>query len=246
MASIREYHRPAGINEAIALLSREDTVSLALGGGTVVNATSHDAPVDVVDLQALGLDAISVADDTVRMGATARLQDVVDADGVPALVREAARREAPNTLRNAATIGGAAAHADFESGLVAALLIFDASVEMVEADGPFTSSLDEVVAGGVAPGALITAVVIARHGEASWAGTGRTPADTPIVAAYGRVHNGAVRLALTGVAPTPVLVEPGGVSALEPPSDFRGSTAYRRTLAEVLSSRVLTALGVTA
>jgi CO/xanthine dehydrogenase FAD-binding subunit len=46
-------------------------------------------------------------------------------------------------------------------------------------------------------------------------------------------------LALCGVGPTPQLVDPGDIDRLEPPSDFRGSSEYRRHLAQVLAARVL-------
>ncbi len=86
--------------------------------------------------------------------------------------------------------------------------------------------------------------MVAPGGETAWAGTGRTPVDTPIVAAYARVHDGETSLALTGVAATPLLVDPADVAALAPPADFRGSSEYRRSLAVVLTRRVLDSLGV--
>ena len=45
------------------------------------------------------------------------------------------------------------------------------------------------------------------------------------------------RVALTGVARTPVLVEQG--DELDPIADFRGSSEYRRALAEVLLARAV-------
>ena len=75
--------------------------------------------------------------------------------------------------------------------------------------------------------------------QATGVATARTPADTPIVAALGRrTDEGALRLALTGVAATPVLVDADHLDALDPPGDFRGTPAYRRHLAAVLTARV--------
>jgi CO/xanthine dehydrogenase FAD-binding subunit len=50
-------------------------------------------------------------------------------------------------------------------------------------------------------------------------------------------------LALTGVAATPILVEPGDLAHLDPPGDFRGSSRYRRELAGILAKRVVDRLG---
>ena len=51
------------------------------------------------------------------------------------------------------------------------------------------------------------------------------------------------RVALTGVAATPVLVDPSALDSLDPPGDFRGSPEYRREVAGVLTKRVIAQLG---
>ncbi|HSF86016.1 MAG TPA: FAD binding domain-containing protein [Acidimicrobiia bacterium] len=245
MASIRDYHRPGSVDEALALLNRSGMTSVLLGGGTTVVAEPGTQPVEVIDLQALPLGGLVADGPAVRIGATNRLQDVVDAEMVPELIRTAAKREAPNTIRNAATIGGAVAGSNWESGLLAALLVHAAHVELMSASGTATVSLPALLADrSQLTGCIITAVVVATGGRSGWAGTGRTPADTPIVAAYARRHEGATLLALTGVADVPLLIEPGDVGGLEPPGDFRGSAEYRKALATTLSSRVLVSLGV--
>ena len=48
-------------------------------------------------------------------------------------------------------------------------------------------------------------------------------------------------LAMTGVAPVPVIVDPDHIEDLDPPPDFRGTSAYRSTLAQVLADRVVAA-----
>ena len=60
------------------------------------------------------------------------------------------------------------------------------------------------------------------------------------MAALGRRAPDGIRLALTGVAPRPVLVDADEPTAgLDPPADFRGSSEYRLELAVTLSARVL-------
>jgi CO/xanthine dehydrogenase FAD-binding subunit len=44
---------------------------------------------------------------------------------------------------------------------------------------------------------------------------------------------------MSGVAPTPVVVDAEHLADLEPPGDFRGSSTYRAELAQVLLGRVL-------
>ena len=64
--------------------------------------------------------------------------------------------------------------------------------------------------------------------------------DRAIVAAFARTTPDGRRVALTGVAATPVLVQPD--DELHPAGDFRGSSEYRRVLADVLMTRVVEAI----
>jgi len=243
MAMIRGYHRPTTLEDALAVLA--DSGAVALGGGTMVNTISDSEPMEVVDLQALGLDGIRADDDRLELGAMVRLSSLVDSQVVPAMLRELAHREAPSTLRRAATVGGTVAAADPESELLAGLLAFDATVAVAHSLGSENMPLADLLSD---PSQLrlgiITSVSIAVGGDAAAHRTGRTPADRPIVMSVGhRGDDGTLRVALTGVAPTPVLVDLDSLASLDPPADFRGSSDYRRELARVLTDRVLASLG---
>lgn len=236
MATVRAYHRPATVDEALELLARPRAIPL--GGGTKVNATPT-APVEVVDLQSLGLQGVERTEHGVAIGAMTRLQDVADSDLVPRAVRDAARRESPSTIRAAATLGGCVATADAASELLAALLVHDATVAIGRRDGRHTFALAAVLADiGLLRGAIITAVTVRAGGVSAWARTARTGADRAIVAAVARrADDGRVVVAVTGVAHSPILVPDVGL--LDPPSDFRGSSEYRRRLAAVLVARAM-------
>ncbi|NNC93312.1 MAG: hypothetical protein HKN80_12565 [Acidimicrobiia bacterium] len=245
MAPIRAYHRPDSIEDALALVARTDVDATILAGGTVINGLPDEDPVDVVDLQALELNELEPAGDGLRMGAMVRLSDLADSDLVPALLRDLARREAPNTLRNAATVGGTVAAADAESELLAGLLAFEATVSIAHAIGSDSIPLGELLADRSRLGlGIITGVTIAVGGDAAAERTGRTPADRPIVMAVARrAEDGTLVLALTGIDNTPVLLDPGDIPGVKPASDFRGSAEYRTELARVLAGRVLARLG---
>jgi probable selenate reductase FAD-binding subunit len=246
VTSVCGYRRPASLDEALTLLeSRPDAV--VLGGGTRLNADPAPGPVEVVDLQALRLDRIETSGDaTVRIGAMVTLQQIADTPALPAVLREAARRERPSTLRSQATLGGCVAAREADSELLAALLAHDAAINIAGRDGPARSELAEFLADGPLDRArIITEVIVCTSGVASAARTARTRADRPIVAAVARITaTGERRLALAGVAATPVVVDEraGWAGELDPPGDFRGSGEYRRALAAVLASRVLEAI----
>ena len=236
---ITQYHRPLTLDEAIALNARPDAVILA--GGTSVNADPDRKPLTAIDLQALDLAGVDTDGEFVRIGATTRLQDLVDSSLIPAILRDLARREAPNTIRNAATIGGTIGAVDPESELLAGLLAFGATVTLARAGSTTEHALDEILDDvALLNGAIMTSVLIPSNGLAAADRTGRTPMDRPIVMAVAhRDHNGAIRLAMTGVASRPVIVDPAQVASLDPPSDFRGSSDYRKSIAGVLVGRVL-------
>lgn len=242
MALLHEYHRPATLDEALALLGRRDANLVALAGGSrLVGLLETRARTDVdgvVDLRDLALDGIEVQADRLHVGATvtlsALLEHPVAADLADGLLRRAAQGEGPVNLRNVATLGGVVAAAEPDSEVYAALLALDAQVLMQSTGGPTAQPL--ATWAGVPAGALITAVVIplgATRGAV--ARVARTPADRPIVAALAVVAVDGVRVALCGVAARPILAgEP-----LDPPDDFKGSAAYRRAMRDVVQARVL-------
>ncbi|MEA2024764.1 MAG: FAD binding domain-containing protein [Actinomycetota bacterium] len=235
---ITQYHRPLTLDEAIALTARPDVVIIA--GGTSVNSDPGRSPVTAVDLQALDLAGIDTDGESIRIGATTLLQDLVDSALVPAVLRDLARREAPNTIRNAATVGGTIGAVDPESELLAGLLAFGATVTLAHAGSTTEHTLDEILDDStLLNGGIMTSVSIPSNGLAAADRTGRTPMDRPIVMAVAhRSHGGEVRVAMTGVSTRPVVVDPEQIDALDPPSDFRGSSGYRKSLALVLAGRV--------
>jgi probable selenate reductase FAD-binding subunit len=234
--SVLAYHRPTNLDEAAKHLSNADHWALAGGTAVVAHAREQRATgVEMVDLQALGLDAVEADGDQLTLGAMVRLGDLESDARIPDLVKEAARRELPSALRNQATIGGTVAQADRESILLAALLVHEARVQI---HGQPQTTLGEYLAGDRR--GLVVGIVIDISGRGSIASTGRTPADTPIVAALARSTTDGPRLALTGVASTPVEADPASpADDLDPPGDFRGSPAYRTHLATILSARAL-------
>ena len=236
---ITRYHRPITLAEAVALTTQPDTVIIA--GGTSVNADPVGSGVTVVDLQALGLAGIETDGESTRIGATTRLQDLVESDLVPPVLRDLAMREAPNTIRNAATVGGTIGAADPGSELLAGLLAFGAVVALTRTDSTSEHTIDDILGDpGLLDGAIMTAVTVPSSGFAATDHTGRTPMDRAIVMAVAhRDIGGGVRLAMTGVASRPVIVDPQRIEDLDPPSDFLGSSLYRRHIASVLAGRVI-------
>ncbi len=267
MLRISQYHRPKTLDDALTLLQHDET-SVPLAGGTHLLPSRDPYVQTVVDLQALGLDELSVEGFHLHLGAMVPLQRLVESPAVGEFLSESARLEGPTTYRNAATIGGIIATGDPLSYLLIALLALDAQVHLRLPD-PATVSLDRILD---APrkfldGGLITGVTALSADGApgvAMARVARTPRDKPIVAVAVRVTRdgdlcGGVRIALAGVADRPIcaykvedrlkgqpfdkgLVDVAVTNLLEdldPPSDFKGSSEYRCEMAAVLTRRAL-------
>ncbi len=243
MKTIAAYHRPDSLNGAISLLARPDVATTVIAGGTALNTGELAPDTEVVDIQQAVTTDVVRRGDRVVYGAMTRLTDLIDHYETPPLLAELARREGPNTFRNAATIGGTVAAAHPESELLVGLLVHDATITV-------NSGNDEISVSAIMADrslldrAIITSVSVQIGGETAADRTGRTPADAAIVAAAARLTpTGDLRVALAGVAATPVLVDPDDLDSLHPPADFRGSSEYRLELARVLTGRVVARLG---
>ena len=235
------YHRPASVDEAVQLLGSRPRIALA--GGVHVQHRIDGDPTELVDLQAVGLDSIRIEASTARIGATVRLQTLVDDDRVPAVVRATARAEHPSTLRWSATLGGTVARAAGDSMLLAALLAHDAVVRIAHATrGERTIPLTGFLDSGCESSELIVEIAITTSGRGAIAGTGRTPRDVPIVGVVGRRNDDSadgIWLGVCGVGLRPMMARPDELDSVRPVDDHRATSRYRRHLLDVLAGRVL-------
>jgi CO/xanthine dehydrogenase FAD-binding subunit len=264
MPILKEYHKPADLSSALALLERKSPPTVPLAGGTwLTPRIGKQVPAQaVVDLSRLGLDQIERDGDTLRLGAMVTLAAVTEnatcrslADGILA---RTARRDAAVNVRNAATVGGTVMVAPVDSELNLALLALAADLNTKSARSRETTtwSLGQFLADPVAAldGGLVTQVRVhlPKGVSGGLARVVRTPSDHPIVAAVAVVieGNGSGRIALGGVAPRPLLVEfnqPEAaeeavvqtIAAAEPYADFRGTVDYRRAMGALMARRAL-------
>ncbi len=128
------YHFPTSSAEAWALTSEPTPRVLLIGGGTVTTPTlfqGASAHTDVADLACAGLDAVSIDDGGVRIGAMLRIAEFERITALEPL-RVAARSVGAPASRNLATVGG---NVVYRGDLAFTLLALDAQVDVCDRSG---------------------------------------------------------------------------------------------------------------
>jgi CO/xanthine dehydrogenase FAD-binding subunit len=208
----------------ISAVRTPDSVAAAVGhaaaggwlmaGGTVVMPQVNNGAVDspeLVSLRRAGLGGIGLDGAVARVGATTTLAEVEESPEL-AFLRGAMRTVASPTIRNLATVGGNLFVAQPYGDLAVCLLALDASADVAGPAGVRHVPVDVVLAGGVAPGEVLTAVRLAVPTPGTWfyhkaMRRKLNSAAVVTVAAVVRTADGVVtsaRIALGGVAPRPV------------------------------------------
>jgi CO/xanthine dehydrogenase FAD-binding subunit len=244
------YHRPASVEEAVALLGADEDAKPLAGGQSLVPLLNFRLarPETLVDLNGVAeLAYLRRSEGTLRIGALARQvtieRSAVVAEGWP-LLAQAVRHVAHPAIRNRGTVGGSVAHADPAAELPVALTALDACFHVRSAQrgtrtiaapdffrAPLMTALEpdellvEIEVPPLPDGARAAFVEHARtHGDFALAGAAVVRAGTEHAA-----------IALLGAAPTPLRVpdaeralcngasaaEAAGIAGAELDDDYR-------------------------
>lgn len=250
---ITTYHRPHTLDEALTLLAQPNRVPL--GGGTLLSH-STSGPVEVVDLQSLSLNRVEKQGNSLQIGATVTLQQLLESADCPDALKSALRLEAPLNLRNAATVAGTLVSCDGRSTFATVMLALDAKLEQTKIENSNienrVSNIGDFLPLRDSQGWLITKLSIPLNVKVAFDYVSRTPADKPIVCtALARWSSGRTRLALGGYGKIPLLAmdgtEPEGIESaarntFHEASDDYASAEYRTDAAATLAKRCQTQL----
>lgn len=274
-----EYFRPRTQDEALELLERYAPEAKVLAGGQSLVPLMNfrlAQPRYLVDTNGItDLSYIREVDTGLAIGAMTRQAAIEDSPFVAArcpLLMEATRLIGHRTIRHLGTIGGALAHADPSAEYPAVLMALDGAVtvrgprgeRVIRAADFFISFCTTALASNE----LLTEVRLPSLSSGTgWAFTelSRRFGDYAIVgvAAVISVDRGGrctdVRIALAGVAPTPIRchdaeeslrgnvateevlkeVAAASAAAAAPERDVHASAAYRKAMAAVFVERAL-------
>jgi carbon-monoxide dehydrogenase medium subunit len=282
------YIRPTGVPETVAVLAQGAEAFSVLAGGTdllVSMRRRQVAPSAVVDITGIDeLRALTFSEDgAVFLGATVTHTRVVEearlVEGREALV-DACGEVGSWQIRNVATIGGNLCNGSPAAETAAPLLVLGARVRLAGSDGNRALDLEDfyIAPGHTAlrPRELLTDVMLpplSAHAASAYVRVSpRGAMDIAVAgaAAYVEidVENAecmACRIALTGVAPTPVRAREaeaavvgspiearttgaagaiaGSSAVCMPIDDQRASCEYRRAVVPALVSRALLLAG---
>jgi CO/xanthine dehydrogenase FAD-binding subunit len=244
-----EYHAPSTVEEACELLGSLEDAKVLAGGQSLIPLLNFRLarPAHLVDINRIpNLDGIYERDGGVAVQALARQAAVEDSEVVARvcpLLTAAVRLVAHRVIRNRGTLCGSLAHADSASELPAVLLALGGKVIARSSRG------DRVIEGGeLFKGVFETALAPDEVLVEAWFPASPKPSQ---IAEESRRHGdfalaGVVRagakLALFGVAATPVLADPADPTrGLKPSGDLEATPEFRLHLVRVLTEKVFAA-----
>jgi len=259
-----DFHRPASVADAVALLQGHGGAKLLAGGQSLLPVLKLDLaqPTDLVSLAAVSALRDIRDGDPVILGALATHDAVASSavvrQRIPALAKLAGGIGDPQ-VRNRGTIGGSVAHADPSADYPAAMLALGATIEtdrrQIAADSYFTGFFTTALAADE----VLTAVHFPVPQAAAYAKFASPASKYAIVGVFVAKTAGGVRVAVTGagthVFRVPALeaalsanfsagaVTAGSVAPDDLRSDSEASAEYRAHLITVMARRAVEACG---
>lgn len=256
---IKEYVRPASLDEAYSLVVEKKGFPLGGGAWVHMNVRSVDL---AVDLSALNLTYIVDKGDTVEIGAMATARQIETSNLLNQAFSGAFARATEHLvgvqLRNLITIGGTVAGKYGFSDLVTLLVALDAKLVLYRDK---TIDIASFLAASRETPYLIEKIIVEKNPSVAFQSVRVTQNDFAILNASAAFHNGkgwqiavgarpaAARLAVKAVQYLGTNQKPDELTAKEAGriaseeisfgSDVRGSDEYRKLVCETLVMRAI-------
>ena len=259
------YHRPASLREAKAILAANSEAKLIAGGMTLLPAMKLRLaqPSDLVDIS--GIDGLSGIKDTrgaIEIGALVRHTDVAHSDvvraSIPALA-ELADSIGDAQVRNRGTLGGSIANSDPAADYPAAALSLDATVKTDQREIRSDDYFRGLYETALADDELIIAVSFPKPAKAAYVKFPNPASRYAVVGVMVAETDSGIRVAVTGAAAcafratameralsdsfTAAALDGITVDAADLLSDMHASSEYRAHLIGVMARRAVKALG---
>ena len=260
-----EYERAGSVDEAVALLGRDEDAKLLAGGHSLIPLLRlrFARPSLLVDIGRLHeLSYVRDDGDRIAIGALTRHAELVRDPVLAkhcAMIGKAAAGIGDPQVRHRGTIGGSIAHGDPASDLATIVLTLDAELVARGPSGERTIPAAEFFAGMFVTALdrqeVLTEIRVPKVQAGTYLKIERRAQDWATVGVAAARVNGRVQVGLTSMGATPLRARSveaalaDGASPAEaavvaadgtmPPSDVSGSSEYRADLARVLVRRAL-------
>jgi len=260
-----EYERAGSVDEAVALLGRDEDAKLLAGGHSLIPLLRlrFARPSVLVDIGRLEeLRYVREDGDRIAIGALTRHADLVRDPVLAAhcpLISDAAAGIGDAQVRHRGTIGGSIAHGDPASDLATIVLTLDADLVVRGPDGERTIPAAEFFTGmfetALGRQELLTEIRVPKVQAGTYLKVARRSEDWATVGVAAARVDGGAQVGLTSMGAIPLRARSveeafaGGASPADaaahtadgtaPPSDVSGSSEYRAHLAQVLVRRAL-------
>lgn len=259
------YHRPASVADAAALVAAHDDAKIVSGGMTLIPTLKQRlaAPSDLVDLGGIDdLVGITLDGRTLTIGAMTRHADVAtsaDVKGaIPALAGLAANI-GDAQVRNRGTIGGSLANSDPAADYPAAVLALGATIITSQREIAGDVYFQGLFETALTAGEIITAVRFPIPEKAAYAKFPNPASRYAMVGVFVAKTGTGVRVGVTGAGPCAFRAKemeaaltadlaPAAIAGITIPadglnSDMHASAEYRAHLVTVMAGRAVAALG---
>jgi aerobic carbon-monoxide dehydrogenase medium subunit len=232
-----DYHRPASLDEALALLAADPDAKPLAGGQSLVPMLNFRLarPSALVDLGGIaGLSGVRVDGGTLVVGAMTRQWDLEHAAETPALLREALGHVGHTATRCRGTVGGSLVHADPTAELGVCAVALGAELVVAGPGGRRSVPAEEfflsVFMTALEPGELLVEVRFPLSTSGAFEEHSHRHGDFAVVC----VAVAGDRVAIGGVGATPVLWDG---RELDPIGDLFAPADYKRQVALALVER---------
>jgi len=149
LKNVKDYHYPGSLDEASELYDRESR-SFFIAGGTALALSDSSRPVELIDLDKLGLNKLVLdeGEGRIEIGSTTKIQAVVENQDIRSVLggylAESLEEIGSYPVRNAGTLGGSIVRPFPWSDVIPILSVLDTQVNYYHEGKEGTKKLDEL------------------------------------------------------------------------------------------------------